>query len=200
MLRATNPRLIAPAASATIITGTAAWAESIEAAASQPDLSGGPRPIDECGDYGMTTNSTLYGGTTCGLGNDVPEWMSCAGQFTRGEDASIELIVPEPGFYDITLDPLGNPWVSVMVHESCPHTPAGVSMENLPHGTYWLVIAPAPDAETVTCDDDNHYTVTLTGEPSCPADFTGSDGNPDGVVNVTDLLELLAAWGDCPEV
>ena len=28
MLRATNPRLIAPAASATIITGTAAWAES----------------------------------------------------------------------------------------------------------------------------------------------------------------------------
>jgi len=84
MLRATNPRLIAPAASATIITGTAAWAESIEAAASQPDLSGGPRPIDECGDYSMTTNNTLYGGTTCGLGWSLQQ--TCLGDWDRSRD------------------------------------------------------------------------------------------------------------------
>jgi len=84
MLRATNPRLIGLAAAASLITGAAARAESIDADTSQPALSGGPRPIDECGDYSMITNSTLYGGTTCGLGNDVPEWMSCAGQFAPG--------------------------------------------------------------------------------------------------------------------
>lgn len=103
MLMSTNTGLIGLAASAALTTGAAAWAESIDAATSQPDLSGGPRPIDECGDYSMTTNNTLYGGTTCGLGWNLQQ--TCLGDWDRSRD----------------------------------------------------------------------------------------------VVNVTDLLELLAAWGDCPE-
>ncbi|MCZ6834765.1 MAG: FG-GAP repeat protein [Planctomycetota bacterium] len=34
--------------------------------------------------------------------------------------------------------------------------------------------------------------------PICPADITGPGGVPDGVVDVEDLLVLLAAWGACP--
>ncbi len=29
----------------------------------------------------------------------------------------------------------------------------------------------------------------------CPADITGADGTPDGVVDVNDLLLVLANWG-----
>lgn len=34
--------------------------------------------------------------------------------------------------------------------------------------------------------------------PSCPTDSTGPGGSPDGLVNVDDLIKLLAAWGACP--
>ena len=39
------------------------------------------------------------------------------------------------------------------------------------------------------------YTFALDCESLCPADITGPDGDPDGVVDVLDLLELLAQWG-----
>lgn len=34
--------------------------------------------------------------------------------------------------------------------------------------------------------------------PSCPADFSGPEGEPDGVVNTTDLFYLLARMGQLP--
>ncbi|MCH7547601.1 MAG: hypothetical protein IID30_14465, partial [Planctomycetes bacterium] len=37
------------------------------------------------------------------------------------------------------------------------------------------------------------WIVTLPAPPDCPADL-----NDDGIVNVTDLLVLLASWGVCP--
>jgi len=88
--------------------------------------------------------------------------------------------VPEPGFYDITLDPLGNPWISAVVHESCPADFTG--SDGNPDGVVNVVDLLALLASWGLCED-------------CPVDING-----DGVVNVTDLLELLAAWGDCPEV
>ena len=32
----------------------------------------------------------------------------------------------------------------------------------------------------------------------CPEDLTGSDGEPDNVIDTFDLLQLLGAWGTCP--
>jgi hypothetical protein len=36
------------------------------------------------------------------------------------------------------------------------------------------------------------------GLTDSPADISGADGTPDGIVNVADLLALIAAWGPCP--
>ena len=42
------------------------------------------------------------------------------------------------------------------------------------------------------CDDDNQ-----NGVPDiCESSFDPEDVNEDGCVNVTDLLQLLGAWGD----
>jgi hypothetical protein len=84
MLVSTNPGLIGLAVSASLAVGAAARAESIDAATSQPALSGGPRPIDACGDCGMTTNNTLYGATTCGLGWNLQQ--TCPGDRDRSRD------------------------------------------------------------------------------------------------------------------
>jgi hypothetical protein len=73
-----------------------------------------------CGAYTTTANSTPHGCTTCGMGNHPGQYGSCAGQRARGEDASIKVIVTEAGFHDVTLDPLGTGWCSVMVHQDCP--------------------------------------------------------------------------------
>jgi hypothetical protein len=77
MLRADSPGPIGFAVSASLTAGAAPRAESIDAATSQPALSGGPRPIDACGDCGMTTSNTLYGATTCGPGRNLQQ--TCPG-------------------------------------------------------------------------------------------------------------------------
>ena len=45
--------------------------------------------------------------------------------------------------------------------------------------------------------DDNNNGIPDSCEISCVGDFIGAGGLPDGQVNVTDLLALLAAWGPC---
>ena len=34
--------------------------------------------------------------------------------------------------------------------------------------------------------------------PACPADSTGTEGVPDGIVGILDFLKVLADWGACP--
>jgi hypothetical protein len=43
----------------------------------------------------------------------------------------------------------------------------------------------------------DHVVVVVVPDPPCPADFDGPCDAPDGIVDVTDLLAVLAAWGPC---
>ena len=53
-------------------------------------------------------------------------------------------------------------------------------------GTYWLVIRPTQFVDGAACG--SRYTATV--ENACPQDLDG-----DGIVGITDFLELLAFWG-----
>lgn len=59
-------------------------------------------------------------------------------------------------------------------------------------------------SRVVGVDDNQNLRIDMGAyehqyEPrSCPADIAGGSGTPDGVVNVSDLLAVINAWGDCP--
>ena len=67
-------------------------------------------------------------------------------------------------------------------------------------GTYWLFVAPdlGDGSNVIECgegeDEDNDY-LCLLEEVFPLGDITGPNGEPDGVVNVVDLLALLGDWG-----
>ncbi len=46
--------------------------------------------------------------------------------------------------------------------------------------------------------DTEAFVAVIPRTVECAADITGPGDVPDGNVNVTDLLALLAAWGACP--
>jgi len=61
-------------------------------------------------------------------------------------------------------------------------------------GGFTLGDAPAMPGEDAYIDNFVIEEGEILGWPVCPADLTG-----DGVVDVLDLLEVLAAWGPCPD-
>jgi hypothetical protein len=65
-------------------------------------------------------------------------------------------------------------------------------------GTYWLFVAPDFDNPIIECGEEeireNDYTLRVYGI-GVRGDISGPEGVPDGVVNVLDLLALLADWG-----
>jgi hypothetical protein len=106
--------------------------------------------------------------------------------------------------------------------ESCAEGEVDITVPNL--GTYWMFVSLDFNAnDVILCGDEdgyeNDYVVMLTeaGE-ACPWDFNGDglvnttdllfllgawgtpdgDTNGDGTTNTTDLLALLANWGACP--
>ena len=52
----------------------------------------------------------------------------------------------------------------------------------------------APDTVLAPTGLANYLQLIPEGGPACPADIAGGDG----IVNVADLLAVLAAWGPCP--
>ena len=119
---ARNPLLLGLAAAAALMSSTAG-ADNIvagsEALTSAKYVEVMDTPADlggrgYCDNYSMNANSTLYGATTCGMGNHVGQYGSCAGQWARGEDASIEVIVTEHMVYSVWLDP-NEDWLSAFL-------------------------------------------------------------------------------------
>ena len=62
-------------------------------------------------------------------------------------------------------------------------------------GTWWPFVAP-DTGEGFPCPQGgpspNDYILSISGRPPCPWDCEAA---PDGSVNVTDFLALLAQWG-----
>lgn len=75
---------------------------------------------------------------------------------------------------------------------------------------YWFTSTEPPVTDTATVrfwwrgfpGDPNEQDVIVTMpdpgvQPECLGDITGPEGEPDGVVNVDDLLLVLNSWGEC---
>lgn len=78
-----------------------------------------------------------------------------------------------------------------------PCTTVTISSPGLAAGNYYI-FAGTNVFTGVPCGSD--YILEAIAIPPCPADIDGPGAgqNPDGVVNIEDLLFLLSSWGNCP--
>ena len=84
----------------------------------------------------------------------------------------------------------------LMIDVSNPMSPGIIGFLDTPDVAFGIAVL---GTEVYVVDGDSGLLVidVTCSAATCPADFTGQSNVPDSVVNVFDLLGLLAAWGPC---
>lgn len=122
-----------------------------------------PQAGDNCGLPIVADLSTLpytdVNQTTCGRVDDYDD--TCMGYYDGGEDIIYEVIVPEDGYYMVSVDPQGTTYAGLGISTTCPlgdtclgvvtngsaSTPFGTECTYIEAGTYYLMVDtwPSPD-------------------------------------------------------
>jgi len=175
-------------------------AESIETSASgNLVVAKNPTALDASGNYGhITTKDKADSITWDATGNNPanrslsgdPILCSCDGTFSVGD--TVVCLVDAP--WDNTSLTIGDTG-TVICGGNFAYSSVLVQWDNFDdgHANNNCECNPADPS-----DADNRWWVTcemvaFVNGPSCAPDL-----NSDGTVNVSDLLELIAAWGACP--